>query len=279
MLLALLLSMDILRALFLILTLECPVENPIRLKSQIADKWSFLNRLLMYCNNTKDARGFNQWKQAGRYIIKGSHAFYILAPMFKKVIDKKTSEEKQIIAGFKAVPVFRFEDTDGAPIIRKFKIEYTFWIQWYHSRTEATPAEIAVRRASVLFSRRTAQAMNSRHFMSYTVKHRSKIMNTIMALGNFGTFEQLPDWLQQAIIQSESPSTGAGYEEVPGDESWKWTSGISYTPAVKGTSNGELKEKNTKGFDLSVCWWAQTNVYGAMTKIYWNKMSDKKNIG
>src|SRR5659263_112895 len=115
--------MDILRALFLILTLECPVENPIRLKSQIADKWSFLNRLLMYCNNTKDARGFNQWKQAGRYIIKGSHAFYILAPMFKKVIDKKTSEEKQIIAGFKAVPVFRFEDTDGAPIIRKFKIE------------------------------------------------------------------------------------------------------------------------------------------------------------
>lgn len=44
-------------------------------------------------------------------------------------------------------------------------------------------------------------------------------MNTIMALGNFGTFEQLPDWFQQAIIQSESPSTGAGYEEVPGDES------------------------------------------------------------
>ena len=74
--------------------LECPVENSIRLKSLIADKWSFLNRLLMYCNNTEDARGFNQWKQAGRYIIKGSHAFYILAPMFKKVIDKKTSIQR-----------------------------------------------------------------------------------------------------------------------------------------------------------------------------------------
>lgn len=84
-----------------------------------SDKWSFLNRILMYLNNTEDARGFNQWKQAGRYIKKGSKAFYILAPMLKKVIDEKTSEEKQILAGFKGVPVFRFEDTEGAPIIRE----------------------------------------------------------------------------------------------------------------------------------------------------------------
>src|SRR5659263_707122 len=80
-----------------------------------ADKWSFLNRLLMYYNGTDDARGFNQWKQAGRYIKKGSKAFYILAPMFKKITEEKTlesgeivREEKQILAGFRAVPVFRF---------------------------------------------------------------------------------------------------------------------------------------------------------------------------
>lgn len=94
-----------------------------------ADKWSFLNRLLMYCNNSEDARGFNQWKKAGRYIKKGSHAFYILAPSFKKVIDENTSEEKQILAGFRAVPVFRFEDTEGAPIISeglKLDIPYQF---------------------------------------------------------------------------------------------------------------------------------------------------------
>ena len=90
-----------------------------------ADKWSFLNRLLMYCNNTDDARGFNQWKEAGRYIKKGSKAFYILAPMFKKVIDE--NEEKQILAGFRGVPVFRFEDTDGAPVIREdFKVNIPF---------------------------------------------------------------------------------------------------------------------------------------------------------
>lgn len=99
-----------------------------------ADKWSFLNRLLMYCNDTDDSRGFNQWKQAGRYIKKGSKAFYILAPMFKKVIDEKTSEsgeivrqEQQILAGFRAVPVFRFEDTDGAPLIKEnIKLDIPF---------------------------------------------------------------------------------------------------------------------------------------------------------
>jgi hypothetical protein len=99
-----------------------------------ADKWSFLNRLLMYYNDTDDARGFNQWKQAGRYIKKGSHAFYILAPMFKKITEEKTlesgeivREEKQILAGFRAVPVFRFEDTEGAPIISEgLRLEIPF---------------------------------------------------------------------------------------------------------------------------------------------------------
>ncbi len=94
-----------------------------------SDKWSFLNRILMYLNNTEDARGFKQWQAVGRYVTKGSKAFYILAPIFKKVIDEKTLEEKQILAGFKAVPVFRFEDTEGAPLIKEnFKpnIPYEF---------------------------------------------------------------------------------------------------------------------------------------------------------
>ncbi len=59
-----------------------------------ADKWSFLNRLLMYLNNTEDARGFRQWQQVGRHVKKGSKAFYILAPLLKTVIDEETTEEK-----------------------------------------------------------------------------------------------------------------------------------------------------------------------------------------
>ncbi|VVB90992.1 Uncharacterised protein [uncultured archaeon] len=101
-----------------------------------SDKWSFLNRILMYLNNTEDARGFKQWQQVGRYVKKGSKAFYILAPIFKKIIEEKTLEsgetvkqEKQILAGFKAIPVFKFEDTTGAPLIKedfKVNIPYEF---------------------------------------------------------------------------------------------------------------------------------------------------------
>jgi len=46
---------------------------------------------------------------------KGLSCFLYLAPSFKKVIDE--DEEIQILAGFRAVPVFRMEDTEGAPII------------------------------------------------------------------------------------------------------------------------------------------------------------------
>ena len=91
-----------------------------------ADKWSFLNRLLMYLNNTEDARGFRQWQQVGRYVKKGSKAFYIIAPVTKKITAErilesgdKVREERTTLAGFKGIPVFRIEDTDGAPIIRE----------------------------------------------------------------------------------------------------------------------------------------------------------------
>jgi hypothetical protein len=101
-----------------------------------ADKWSFLNRLLMYLNNTEDARGFRQWQQVGRYVKKGSKAFYIIAPLTRKITEKKNlesgetvREEKTVLAGFKGIPVFRFEDTEGEPMIReeyKINIPYEF---------------------------------------------------------------------------------------------------------------------------------------------------------
>src|SRR3972149_524024 len=89
-----------------------------------ADKWSFLNRILMYLHNTEDARGFRQWQQVGRYVKKGSKAFYIIAPVTRKITAEKNlesgemvREERTVLAGFKGIPVFRIEDTDGAPMI------------------------------------------------------------------------------------------------------------------------------------------------------------------
>ena len=93
--------------------------------SKPSDNWSFLNRIMMLIEDTEDARGFNQWKDAGRQVMKGSKAIYIFAPMMKKIEDEKTGEEKHILYGFKAVPVFRYEDTEGEDIPQapKFNLE------------------------------------------------------------------------------------------------------------------------------------------------------------
>lgn len=89
-----------------------------------SDSWSLGNKILMFLNGTDDARGFKQWQNVGRSVNKGAKAFYILAPakrkVTRKVTDEETGEEKEeeraIITGFREVPVFRCEDTEGDPI-------------------------------------------------------------------------------------------------------------------------------------------------------------------
>lgn len=91
-----------------------------------AYRWTARNRALAFMQGTGDARGFNQWKEAGRHIKKDSKAVYILGPVLKKtnsieiVIDETTGEEKENeikqCVGFFGIPVFRVEDTEGDPI-------------------------------------------------------------------------------------------------------------------------------------------------------------------
>ena len=81
-----------------------------------AAKWSLLNRTLMFIAGTSDARGFKQWKEVNRYVKKGAKAFVILAPLFIKKGTEEEEDEKRILAGFLAVPVFRVEDTEGDPL-------------------------------------------------------------------------------------------------------------------------------------------------------------------
>ena len=75
------------------------------------NKWSLLNRLIVFFSGSQDVRGIRQWEKIGRSPIKGSKAIHILAPMLKKKEDE--NGEKQVISGFMLVPVFRFEDTEG----------------------------------------------------------------------------------------------------------------------------------------------------------------------
>jgi hypothetical protein len=78
--------------------------------------WSLLNHIIMYMADTKDARGFRQWKNVKRYVKKGAKSFDILVPRFKKVKDEKSGEERSTLVGFMCAPVFRVEDTDGEPL-------------------------------------------------------------------------------------------------------------------------------------------------------------------
>ncbi|MCS5697168.1 ArdC family protein [Desulfofundulus thermocisternus] len=89
-----------------------------------SDKWSLGNRLLMYLAGTEDARGYRQWEEVGRHVKKGAKAFHILAPLTKtrkvKIQDPETGEEREeerpVIVGFRFIPVFRLEDTEGEPL-------------------------------------------------------------------------------------------------------------------------------------------------------------------
>ena len=76
-------------------------------------KWSYLNQFVTYLSGTGDARGIKQWSEAGRSIKKGTKAIYILVPMIYKIENKKTKIEEDHLTGFKAMPVFRLEDTEG----------------------------------------------------------------------------------------------------------------------------------------------------------------------
>ncbi|MCZ6691117.1 MAG: ArdC family protein [Planctomycetota bacterium] len=76
-------------------------------------KWSLRNRVLAALAGTSDARGFRQWKGAGRHVRKGARAFSILGPRMVKVEDKATGDESTRLVGFVAIPVFRLEDTEG----------------------------------------------------------------------------------------------------------------------------------------------------------------------
>lgn len=105
-----------------------------------SDKWSLGNRLIMLLHGTTDARGAKQWNRAGRKVKKGAKPFYILAPVFRietiqravTETDPETGEEtvkwieekRQVLIGFKGVPVFRREDTEPLPGHKEEEISY-----------------------------------------------------------------------------------------------------------------------------------------------------------
>ena len=85
-----------------------------------SSKWSFGNQLLMLLSGTSDARGYRQWEDAGRHVRRGSKAFYILGPVFVRKLlesaDPSEDDEVEVLVGFRGIPVFRVEETEGAEL-------------------------------------------------------------------------------------------------------------------------------------------------------------------
>ena len=82
--------------------------------------WSLPNQLLCILSGSVDCRGIRQWNDAGRKVKKGARCVRILAPRTRRITerDAATGEEsaRTIVSGFLGIPVFRFEDTEGAPL-------------------------------------------------------------------------------------------------------------------------------------------------------------------
>jgi hypothetical protein len=76
-------------------------------------RWSWRNQLLVALAGYSDARGFRQWQQVNRWVKKGEKSFLILAPVLKTVKDEDTGKEKEILLGFRGIPVFGIGQTDG----------------------------------------------------------------------------------------------------------------------------------------------------------------------
>ena len=82
-------------------------------------KWSWHNQLVAALCGTADARGFRQWQNVNRKVKKGSKAIWILAPCVKNIKEKNDhgeEKERHILYGFRGIPVFAVEDTEGEPL-------------------------------------------------------------------------------------------------------------------------------------------------------------------
>ena len=81
------------------------------------DAWSPGNRWIMFANGTSIAMGFGQWHQFGRNVKPGGKAFYIFAPLSRKIREEDdATEPRTVITGFRLIPVFKLEDTAGKPL-------------------------------------------------------------------------------------------------------------------------------------------------------------------
>ena len=84
--------------------------------------YSFNNTILIYMQkpDASYVKGYNAWKNLGRYVRRGERGIAILAPCFKRVDSQQdaalTDEEKEkskVLCGFRVCYVYDIQSTDG----------------------------------------------------------------------------------------------------------------------------------------------------------------------
>ena len=82
--------------------------------------WSWSNQLLVALAGHTDARGYRQWEQVGRHVVKGQKSTcHILVPITRKFTetgDDGAERERVAVLGFTTTPVFGVDQTDGAEL-------------------------------------------------------------------------------------------------------------------------------------------------------------------
>lgn len=103
-----------------------PIVEIIRLRrpdNAPSSKWTLSNQVLAYIQaDSLDCRGFRQWKEVGRYVKKGSHAAFILGPCLSTIEDEESGEKREVLRGFRSIPVFAYADTEGEELA---EMDYT----------------------------------------------------------------------------------------------------------------------------------------------------------
>lgn len=93
-----------------------PIFLELRNPSKPSNNWSLSNQAIMIIHGFNDARGFKQWQEVDRHVKAGEKAFHILGPLLCKR-ENADGETVTFLRGFKAIPVFGLEQTEGAALL------------------------------------------------------------------------------------------------------------------------------------------------------------------
>lgn len=94
-----------------------PIVDVVRIErdpSAPSTAWTFRNQVLAYAQTrTLDCRGYRQWQEVDRQVVKGALAAFIFAPRMITKEDEDTGKKESRLIGFRPIAVFPYQDTEG----------------------------------------------------------------------------------------------------------------------------------------------------------------------